>query len=222
MKARQEVLYPLHGQDEDVIRVEEWVPNKQLIEEINRFGVFRSDPKESPSGNIQYAVRSAEEDLIRIDSYSDGFFAVNWKSETSLNDFLQAVEGYFAQFEKTLAFPERELTLGVFAPFHEPEFFTFERPLLVADLDESEITKSIGLEGISLLRIDSDTGSFTYEPSDGALGFVSPLKFTNQGTLRKALFTFILRLQNIVPDNVVNRTIRIVQNDANQSLDGNS
>lgn len=220
MKAEQVTLYPLFGQDEAVIKSAEWIPEKHLLENVRSFSIYKSDPSEPQSGTIQYAVRLIEQDLMRIDSYREGYFAVNLESRSlGTAEFLQAVENHFAELKETLISSDEELTIGIFAPFKDPEVFSFERPLSEMDLNQSQIVKDVGLNGTSLLRIESPVGTFCHQQKDGGIGFISPIKFTDQEALRNAIMKFILQMQPVLPEDVISRVLEIVAEDPNQVSD---
>ena len=127
MKDRKEFLYSRSNPDGATIPLSVWVPPKTLVEDFSGYKIFKSEPlqsmRETANGTVQLAIvhPTIHGDLLRADSYSEGYFAATWLSNVQLSQFLDSAEKYFQEFEDQFK-GEVHGTMGVFSSWREPDF----------------------------------------------------------------------------------------------------
>ncbi len=187
----------------------EWIPHKTLVVEQEGFRVFKSDPADSQNGTIQFAIReSSGEDLIRIDSYQEGYFGASWPSGITFEQFLELSEEFLAGYEDQLALTSEAPRLGVFTAYRAPEFYEVTRPLLKKDFKEV----FLGDENhpLGLVRYDTDVADFCYMPGEREVGMIAWLNDTKTETLIQSATRFVVQTQGRLPEGIIAKTLNML------------
>jgi hypothetical protein len=211
MKDRTEFLYPGNGADGPVIPLNTWIPPKTLLEDIRGFKIFKSAPVESPNGTIQLAVAhpTIHGDMLRADSYKEGYFAATWLSKIKLPEFLDASEKYFQEFEDQFK-GEVHGTMGVFTSWRDPEFWEFGRPVRMGDFEKNGVFVGNNDHPLGLLRFDTPPGDICYEPEDETVGIIAYLDQGKEQPVVEAVSRLVTRTQSQLPEDVVTRTLGLL------------
>ena len=211
MKDRAEFLYPTSGADGPAIPINTWVPPKKLIDDIRGFKIFKSAPIESLDKTIQLAVvhPTIHGDMLRADSYKEGYFAATWLSKVKLPEFLDASEKYFAEFEDQFK-GEVHGRMGVFTSWRDPEFWEFRRPVTVEDFKSSGVFIGNNDHPLGLLRFDTPPGDICFEPEDETVGIVVNLVEGMEQPVIDATSRLVTRTQSQLPEDVVIRTLGLL------------
>lgn len=211
MKDRAEFLYPSNGADGPAIPLHTWVPPKTLLEVIRGYKIFKSAPVENPNRTIQLAVAhpTIHGDMLRADSYTEGYFAATWLSKVQLPEFLDASEQYFQEFEDQFE-GESHGKMGIFTSWREPELWEFSRPVRMEDLERDGVFTGNNEHPLGLLRLDTPPGDICYEPEDEAIGIIAYLDQGKEQPIIDAVSRLVTRTQSQLPEDVVARAIGLL------------
>lgn len=209
MKNREQILYPMHGADANVIRIEPWIPPKSAYDVFQGYTLSRSTPDGSADRDVQFAVRTADmdEDLMRVHSYSEGYFAATWWSTIPLEEFLIHAEAYFQNLNHLFT-QETSRKFGVFTSFRDPEFYEFERPLTLTELQVGGVFLGDEDYPLGLFRIDTQVGDLTYEPANECVGLIATLNPSDPERPLRAMGEFVSQTQELLTPQVVAKVLR--------------
>jgi hypothetical protein len=117
-------------------------------------------------GLIDLRLERGGRDLLRIESYAEGYFAAYWPVSDDLERFLGSAESYFTEFEpeqnpdtdyRATLIGNGGINSGVFE-------VGFTRPLIIEDFSSEELPEEIrGINNIRLLRLDSIYGDLIFD-----------------------------------------------------------
>lgn len=208
---RTEFLYQNGDPDGAKIALPVWVPPKTLVEEFLGFKIFKSAPSEDSDACIQFSIVHPEisGDMLRAESSNDGLASAYWLSEVQLPEFLDAAERYFQEFEHEFS-KDSYTRLGVFTSWGEPEFYDFDRPLIMEDFEKEGAFLGDKNHPLGLLRIDTPPGDVTFEPDNKTVGILAYLDLGKEQPTIDAVARFVTRTQILLPEKVVARTIELL------------
>lgn len=211
---RTERLYSVKSGS--TIELPPWVPPKKQLKTAGHYIISKSYP-EVEGRTIQYALRhfGTNLDMMRAESSASAFFSAYWYSQVSANDFLIATEklyGYFGDYFRE--FPT--LRVGLFIPGVLMEQYEAQRPIVVDDFKESAAFAGSEMRRNTLLRIDSEGIDVCYDLSDETVGIISNNEDTDPNRTRYALSEYVNQTQPALLPSVVDRFLKVVQNDEYQ------
>lgn len=209
MKELDIILYPIGQRDGNVIRGEAWTPEKKFVRAVGDFTLFRSDPTESTSGTVQFALRRLScEDIMRVDSYKEGYFSAYWDSDISFANFLLSVESYLSNYNTEIPTNDVAGTVGIFRPWKEPFMAAFTRPLVVDDFKENGESLLDTQEHPGFIRIETEVGDLLYKGERKTVGIIAYLDEEQQEKIIKTITDFIKNTQPEIPESAIGMILR--------------
>lgn len=188
MKDRDIALYPIGQQDGDVIKLQAWTPDKKPVIKVGDFTLLRSDSTEGILGTVQFALRRpSDEDIMRVDSYREGYFSAYWDSDISFADFLLSAESYLSNYNAEIPANDDVVgTVGIFRPWKKPFLAEFTRPLVTEDFTESGESLLDNQEHPGFIRIETEVGDLLYDGKEKIIGIIAYLDEKQQEKIVKS------------------------------------
>jgi hypothetical protein len=181
----------------------EWRPSKLIIARTPEYTILKSLPDQSTYETIQFSIRrrSYKDDVARIDSYKEGYFAVNWHSTIPLARFLDVTEKFMAKFESTPVTKDTQderYNLMLFVKGQDPSEYIIERPLT-----ENDISENIDTNQLSFPRINSPFVDFCYSPRTETLGLIAGSNPSSNRDIFPAVANSVSQTQPVLTGDII-------------------
>lgn len=196
----------------------EWRPSKLMIGKNHLgFTILRSLPDSSTLGAIQFSVRRQGfgDDILRADSYIEGYFAVSWHTDVNLAFFLTAAENFLTEFESAPSNPipddqlDESHTLTVLKSNSNDEIYAFGRPLTEKELLQHGVFTEETRPLVNLVRLDTPYAAFFYQGNEKRVGIIATINDKNKDKLIQTTATLVNHTQPVltpaIVTNVLNR-----------------
>jgi hypothetical protein len=167
--------FPLDGAAPASLALEPWIAPTHVYRRIGKYDLLKSTLSDDRSlkDTVQFAVQEISgEDLLRADSYREGYFAAYWPSSVLLDPFLNHVDQFLTIFKAEIAAARQSVPVRVHERFREPAHAYLTPPLASAvrrhglPMDGTE-------QGLALLRFDTPIADFCFEPHDQRVSIIA-------------------------------------------------
>lgn len=195
----------------------EWQPRKRIAVRKNAFVILQSSAADRENGTIQLSIQRCpfRDDVLRVDSYQEGYFSAFWHSDATRDQFLDEVEKFLNKFEPTpiptvqpsLQEGDEKYRIGFFRKGIEPAFYSFTRPLTETDLDGEQPMEDETHPLLGLVRLDTPYGDFCYEPQARRLAVIKIIDPTNRDSVVAATTEFVVNTQGSLTPEIVVATL---------------
>lgn len=187
----------------------EWKPGKLAFLRKGDFTISRSLPDTRFLGAVQFSIRRRpyKDDVVRIDSYKEGYFAANWHSEVILGQFLDETEKFLVQMENNAAkINEGEVeenTIGFFVKNLQPSFYVLERPLIEEAIRRENLLDEADFPRFGLLRMDTPLATICFEPAAKIIGVMAWNRIQSQEATANSVGRFIESTQPVISKDII-------------------
>lgn len=187
-----------------------WKPYKEFVEKLQEYSIFKSAPDED-NGTVQLAIRANQspDDLMRVDSYKEGYFSAYWDSAITLVEFFNHAESYFRD-QESLMTAEKPLTLGIFTAHREPQMFGFDRPLVLSDFTQAGAFVGDNGNPLTVVRLETPIGDLVWEADEKTVGIIVDADIAVSNLTVNAIVKLVHQTQPLLTNAVVSRVLSLL------------
>jgi hypothetical protein len=180
------------------------------LEKPDHYTISQSHPAQSQHETVQFSVKREgyNEDIMRVDSYKEGYYSAFWHSSATISQFLTAAEEFLSHTDnsdKKAPSPanfDDEHTVQIFTLDEDHTDWSYTRPLTEQDLRESAAIPN-DPQNLYLLRVNSPKASFCYEAAQKVIGVIAVPEQDTQSKIMQATASFAHKTQPALSEELV-------------------